>query len=50
MTPDNLDWPVIALGMAGANFQALSPPQLTERISEWGARFTRAVQPPARTD
>ena len=50
MTPDNLDWPVIALGLAGANFQALSPPQLTERISEWGARFTRAVPPPARTD
>jgi len=50
MTPqDNLDWPVIALGMAGADFHVLSPPELAERISAWGARFTRAVQPPEET-
>jgi len=41
---DNLDWPVIALGMAGADFRVLSPPELAERIADWGARFTRAVQ------
>jgi predicted DNA-binding transcriptional regulator YafY len=44
---DNLDWPVIALGMAGADFRVLSPPELAERIADWGARFTRAVQPQA---
>jgi predicted DNA-binding transcriptional regulator YafY len=48
MTPgDNLDWPVIALGVAGAAFQVLSPPELTERIAEWGTRFTQATRPPA---
>jgi predicted DNA-binding transcriptional regulator YafY len=48
MTPgDNLDWPVIALGVAGADFQVLSPPELAERIAEWGTRFTQATRPPA---
>jgi predicted DNA-binding transcriptional regulator YafY len=41
--PDNLDWPVIALGMAGADFRVVDPPELSERIRDWGARFTRAV-------
>jgi predicted DNA-binding transcriptional regulator YafY len=57
MTPgDNLDWPVIALGEAGADFQVLSPPELVARIGDWGARFTRAArlpgdkQPPAVRD
>ncbi len=50
MTPgDNLDWPVIALGVAGADFQVLSPPELVERIRDWGTRFTRAAEPPAGT-
>jgi predicted DNA-binding transcriptional regulator YafY len=48
MTPgDNLDWPVIALGVAGADFQVLSPPELIARIGDWGARFTRAARLPA---
>jgi predicted DNA-binding transcriptional regulator YafY len=47
MTPDNLDWPVIALGVVGADFQVLSPPELTERIAEWGTRFTQATRPAA---
>jgi predicted DNA-binding transcriptional regulator YafY len=46
---DNLDWPVIALGVAGADFQVVSPPELAERIGDWGARFSRAVRPPAGT-
>jgi predicted DNA-binding transcriptional regulator YafY len=49
MTPENLDWPVIALGMTGADFQVLSPPELAERVAEWGARFSRASRPPADT-
>jgi predicted DNA-binding transcriptional regulator YafY len=45
MTPgDNLDWPVIALGVVGADFLVLSPPELAARIADWGARFTRAAQ------
>jgi predicted DNA-binding transcriptional regulator YafY len=49
MTPgdNDLDWPVIALGVAGADFQVLSPPELAERIGEWGTRFTQAARPPA---
>jgi predicted DNA-binding transcriptional regulator YafY len=48
MTPgDNLDWPVMALGVAGADFRVLSPPELATRISDWGARFSRATQPRA---
>jgi predicted DNA-binding transcriptional regulator YafY len=46
---DNLDWPVIALGVAGADFQVLSPPELAARIGDWGARFSRAARPPAGT-
>ncbi len=44
---DNLDWAIIALGGTGADFQVLSPPELAERIADWGARFTRAVSPSA---
>ena len=44
---DNLDWPTIALGVAGADFEVLSPPELAERIGNWGARFNRAVRPHA---
>ena len=47
MTPgdNNLDWPVIALGLTGADFTVLSPPELAERVADWGARFTRATRP-----
>jgi predicted DNA-binding transcriptional regulator YafY len=45
--PDNLDWAVIALGVAGADFRVLSPPELAERIADWAARFTRAARPTA---
>ena len=43
MTPENLDWPVIALGVVGADFQVIDPPELTEHIRDWAARFTRAT-------
>ena len=49
MTPPDLDWPIIALGVTGADFQVLSPPELADRIRGWGSRFTRAVRPPAGT-
>jgi hypothetical protein len=47
MTTPESDWPVIALGVAGADFQVLSPPELAERIADWGARFSRASRPTA---
>jgi predicted DNA-binding transcriptional regulator YafY len=43
MTADSLDWPTLALGAIGAEFEVLTPPELAEHIREWGARFTRAV-------
>lgn len=46
MTPENLDWPAIALGVAGADFQVIGPPELTEHIRDWAARFTRAAAAP----
>ena len=43
MTPENLDWPAIAVGVVGADFQVIDPPELTEHIRDWAARFTRAT-------
>lgn len=41
--PDNSDWPVIALGMTGADFQVIDAPEVTERLKAWTARFSRAT-------
>jgi predicted DNA-binding transcriptional regulator YafY len=49
MTPDTLEWAVIALGVTGADFQVLSPPELAELVADWGARFSRAARPRAGT-
>ncbi len=43
MTVETLDWPALALGTVGAEFEVLEPPELVEQIREWGARFTRAA-------
>jgi predicted DNA-binding transcriptional regulator YafY len=43
MTADSLDGPVLALGVVGADFQVIAPPELAERIRDWGDRFTRAT-------
>ena len=40
---DSLDWPVLALGVTGADFRVVSPPELAEKIADWGARFVSAV-------
>lgn len=51
MTPENLDWPAMALGVVGADFQVIHPPELTEHIRDWADRFTRATAasaPPPR--
>ncbi|HXT94647.1 MAG TPA: YafY family protein [Trebonia sp.] len=44
MTPENLEWPVIALGVVGADFRVIDPPELNDRIRDWAARFTRATE------
>jgi predicted DNA-binding transcriptional regulator YafY len=43
MTADSLDWPAMALGSIGAEFEVLAPPELVEYVREWGARFGRAT-------
>ncbi|HEY0998851.1 MAG TPA: WYL domain-containing protein, partial [Streptosporangiaceae bacterium] len=52
MTADMLEWPVMGLGIVGAEFQVISPPELIEWMRDWGARFSRAGQgsgpPPGR--
>ena len=43
MTTDSLDWPIMALGAIGADFQVISPPELLDQVRDWGARFSRAA-------
>jgi predicted DNA-binding transcriptional regulator YafY len=43
MTVDTLDWPAMVLGAVGAEFEVLGPPELADRIREWGTRFVRAT-------
>jgi predicted DNA-binding transcriptional regulator YafY len=42
MTTDSLDWPAFALGVAGADFRVLSPPELVDQVRDWGRRFSQA--------
>jgi len=42
MTTDSLDWPTMALGVIGAEFHVLSPPELLDRVRDWGRRFSQA--------
>ncbi|MCE3554839.1 YafY family transcriptional regulator [Pseudonocardia sp. RS11V-5] len=42
MATDDLDWPLLALGGCGAEFEIRSPVELTARVREWGERFLRA--------
>ena len=43
MEPDDLSWPAMALGTAGAEFTVVSPPELCDLLRDWGARFGRAA-------
>jgi predicted DNA-binding transcriptional regulator YafY len=47
MTVDSLDWPTMALGGLGANFKVVSPPELLDRVHDWGRRFCAADYPAA---
>ena len=48
MSTDQLEWPLMALGTVGAEFQVVSPPELVDRLRDWGGRFSRAA-PATRT-
>ncbi len=50
MTTDSFDWPAMALGSTGADFDVLSPPELAGYIGEWSARFARAATRSAIAD
>jgi predicted DNA-binding transcriptional regulator YafY len=45
MTADTLDWPTMALGMVGAEFTVLSPPELAGHLRDWADRFSRGAAP-----
>ncbi|RCG32211.1 YafY family transcriptional regulator [Sphaerisporangium album] len=50
MTTENLEWPIFALGVAGADFEVVHPPELTDGLREWATRFLRSTGTPAPTD
>jgi predicted DNA-binding transcriptional regulator YafY len=43
MTVEGLDWPALALGAIGADFEVVRPAELVEHIRQLGIRFTRAT-------
>ena len=43
MTADSLDWVTMALGVIETSFQVVSPPELLDRLHEWGHRFGQAT-------
>ena len=44
MRADNMDWPALALGSIGAEFEVVQPPELSDHLREWAARFSRATR------
>ncbi len=43
MSSESLDWPMMALGVIGAEFEVVGPAQLTDHLRERIGRFARAV-------
>jgi predicted DNA-binding transcriptional regulator YafY len=43
MTTDSLEWPAMALGVIGAEFEVIAPPELATKLAEWSRRFHRAL-------
>jgi predicted DNA-binding transcriptional regulator YafY len=48
MTTDTLDWAVMGLGVMGAEFRVIGPPELRDQVRDWGRRFSRASDDQAR--
>ncbi|WP_037912678.1 helix-turn-helix transcriptional regulator [Actinacidiphila yeochonensis] len=44
MTADSLDWPAMALGIVGADFEVVCPPALRTVLADLAGRFTRAAR------
>jgi predicted DNA-binding transcriptional regulator YafY len=44
MTSDSLDWPMLALGSAAAEFEVLSPPELLDHLRARAQLFGRALE------
>jgi predicted DNA-binding transcriptional regulator YafY len=44
MAADALEWPALALGMAGAPLSEVAPAELRAVLGEWGARFSAAAR------
>ena len=42
MSTASLDWPALALGGLGAEFEVVGPPELRDLLREWASRFGRA--------
>ncbi len=49
MSADALEWPMMALGVLGAEFRVVGPPELVASLRDWGTRFLSAADghPPA---
>jgi hypothetical protein len=43
MSSESLDWSMMALGVIGAEFEVVGPPELTDHLHERIDRFTRAI-------
>jgi predicted DNA-binding transcriptional regulator YafY len=41
MNVDDLDWPVMVLAGAGAEFEVEHPAELADKVAEIGSRFAR---------
>lgn len=43
MATDTLDWPAMALGSIGAEFEVRQPPELIALLADWSRRFANAA-------
>ncbi|HEX4833819.1 MAG TPA: YafY family protein [Trebonia sp.] len=42
--PEDSDWPIIALGITGADFRVVSPPEVAAGVRAWAGRLARAAR------
>jgi hypothetical protein len=45
VTSDALEWQAFALGITGAEFTVVGPPELRALVGEWSERFGRTTTP-----
>jgi hypothetical protein len=44
LTADMLDWPAFAMGVVGADFRVLGPPEFADQVKVWSKRFAKATR------